>query len=229
MFTHARLAVTALTALLSTALVIAACTSTSRDGTRFALTAADEACAACHADAKHDLLNSRRHGSRANALGCTACHLPHELDAQRRVVGGGLAATCESCHAEVVAQFQLPFRHTLGGNLTCTSCHSPHGGALHEEREKLREGSCVACHVEYRGPFVFRHEGDDRQKCMSCHEPHGASNRRLLNFADSNSSCFSCHAGIEGIHTQQPGSNFLHCLNCHTEVHGSNWSPELFR
>lgn len=124
-------------------------------------------------------------------------------------------------------EFELPFSHPEPEG--CATCHSAHGESRLAERAALREETCVECHIEYRGPFLFGHEGERGEACMGCHQPHGATNRRLLEYADSRSLCMSCHVTLEGFHVQNPGSIFKDCLSCHTEVHGSNWSRELFR
>ena len=137
---------------------------------------------------------------------------------------------CEECHTDVAADFALPFRHPLDdGALGCTSCHPPHGLSPLRERDHLRSESCLECHRELAGPFLFGHDGSRQRLCLSCHEAHGSTNRRLLTYADSRALCTSCHHSLEDLHIQNPGSIFQNCLLCHTEVHGSDWSRELFR
>ena len=217
--------------LVSTiALFVAAACASSEEmrRVRAEVAEADAACITCHADAARELDLSHHHGGLAHSVACLDCHFPH-AGTETALGTAGLKARCEDCHADVAVQFLLPFRHTLGATITCTSCHSHHGAAPREEREHLRDDTCIGCHGEMRGPFVFKHEGDKLQACISCHEPHGSPNRRLLTHADPNSLCFSCHETLELSHSQSPGSPFIGCLHCHTEIHGSNWSAELFR
>jgi predicted CXXCH cytochrome family protein len=101
--------------------------------------------------------------------------------------------------------------------------------ARRERREVLRHDACVACHREFDFPFQFEHEGDRNWLCLSCHEPHGSANRRLLTHADTRQLCLSCHASLDDEHAQSPGSPFLQCLQCHTEVHGSHWDRHFLR
>ncbi len=196
---------------------------------RAAARAGDAECARCHAEAAEELEASRHHGGLARFVGCLDCHTPHPGDASGKRGPSGLRQRCEDCHAEIVAEFQLPFAHPLGATVACTSCHTPHGLPPREERRHVREEACGQCHAEKRGPFVFPHEGDRTEKCVSCHEPHGSPNRRLLTHADSRSLCFSCHEILDKSHVQGPGSIYRECLTCHTEIHGSNWSDALFR
>jgi DmsE family decaheme c-type cytochrome len=195
--------------------------------------AEDAACAACHADEARDARGFGGHRGLAGGSSCLACHTPHGAALEGRVSAPAseLRANCQDCHAAVEAQFRLPFRHPLGGEpeTRCTICHSPHGGTARELREHLRREACVECHLEKSGPFLFEHEGDRGLQCLSCHEPHGSSNPRLLTHHDSRSLCHSCHANLEDVHREDPGAIFRECLQCHTEIHGSNWDRELFR
>ena len=189
----------------------------------------DEACVACHAEEAAELRWSRHHAGPAATPACLSCHAPHAPLEDGGLGPAPLRASCGSCHREVAAEFALPFRHPLGATVGCTSCHPPHGAPRLELLEETRHGACVECHIELRGPFTYPHEGSERLLCMSCHEPHGSPNRRLLTHASERLLCFSCHGLLEIIHTQTPGSVFTQCVVCHTEVHGSNWSRELFR
>lgn len=182
------------------------------------------------------------------SLGCLGCHTPHEGEGEEGPAGSAgepegthghaepprgpstLRATCASCHPLAAAEFRLPFRHPLGrGGIACTSCHPPHGLPPHELREQLRFRSCVGCHTEKKGPFVFHHSGNRNLLCLSCHEAHGSANRRLLTHATDRMLCFSCHGFIEIFHIQAPGSIYRECITCHTEIHGSNWNRDYLR
>lgn len=193
----------------------------------------DAACAACHQEEAHDARAFGRHRNLPGGSGCLGCHLPHETaegsGADSSTHEATLRARCEDCHAEVSAQFRLPFRHPLDAGITCESCHPPHGGSARELREHLRHEACVECHLEKAGPFLFEHDGDRSLQCLSCHEPHGSSNPRLLTHHDSRSLCHSCHMNLEDVHIENPGAIFRDCVQCHTEVHGSNWDREFFR
>lgn len=228
--THARVKALFECPWLCCVILAAACAS-SREllEARAAAREANSACAACHSDAAKELEAARNHAGLARAVGCLDCHLAHDLAQGGETGPSGIRQRCEDCHAEVVAEFQLPFAHPLGATIQCTTCHPPHGLPPRELQRHMREDVCVSCHVEKRGPFVTPHEADKVQACLSCHEPHGSPNRRLLTHADTYSLCFSCHEIIDELHIQNPGSIFRECLNCHTEIHGSNWNGDLLR
>jgi DmsE family decaheme c-type cytochrome len=187
-------------------------------------------CAACHAEEARELGRSGAHGERHLGLGCLACHAAHEPGRVAGELGPApLVARCEDCHAEVLAQFALPFRHPLGASVACTSCHPAHGMARRELARHVRHDACAGCHEVQARPYLFGHGGDDGLSCLTCHEAHGSSNRRLLTHATSNDLCHTCHAVLESIHIEDPPSIFQNCLDCHTQVHGSNWNRALMR
>jgi DmsE family decaheme c-type cytochrome len=93
--------------------------------------------------------------------------------------------------------------------------------------------TCYTCHMEKRGPFVHNHRpvSDD---CTNCHMPHGTTADNLLK-ARPPMVCYQCHSGhgtpgVAGIApaistSAKANSNIEQargCLNCHTEIHGSN-------
>jgi DmsE family decaheme c-type cytochrome len=215
---------------LGCALLVAACAA-SRELTeaRLAAREANAASTACHAEAEEQLEAARNHAGLSRVVGCLDCHFAHESAENGARGPSGIRQRCEDCHAEVVAEFQLPFAHPLGATVACTSCHPPHGLPPRELRRHVREDSCIGCHVEDRGPFVYPHEADKLQACRSCIEPHGSPNPRLLTFADTYSLCYSFHEILDESHVQEPGSVFRECLSCHTQIHGSNWSDLFLR
>lgn len=123
--------------------------------------------------------------------------------------------------------------HPMRDNqLVCRDCHDPHGSA----GEGLTVGAtanetCFACHAEKRGPFLWEH-APAAEDCMICHVPHG-SNQPALLVRRAPQLCQGCHSSAGHRSFPQvaaqlppgPASEFLiaqACLNCHTEVHGSN-------
>lgn len=210
-------------------LVLAACAIGIDDGLRPAVEGPGAACAQCHRDVIDEVAPSPIHRD-GRGPGCLVCHEPHEEAGADGFPGASrLRAGCEDCHASVVAEFRFPFQHPLARVDGCTDCHDPHAGRARTERERLRHDACVDCHLETAGPFLFEHEGDRTRGCLSCHEPHGSANRRLLTYADSRSLCMSCHLLLDVPHINNAGSIYNDCLDCHTEVHGSNWQRELLR
>jgi DmsE family decaheme c-type cytochrome len=141
-------------------------------------------------------------------------------------------ALCATCHRTQVLKFSraqhMPLRE---GAMACSSCHNPHGSTnvrLLKVGNWINE-SCVSCHTEKRGPFLFDHAAG-RESCVTCHDPHGSSTEKML-VARPPMLCQRCHIGSRHPATIYDGaalqarSNRLvgrACINCHQNIHGSN-------
>ena len=148
---------------------------------------------------------------------------------------------CFSCHQTVQAQFALPEHHRVGeGFMKCTDCHNPHGTMNHFQLNKTNWESCVKCHVEKRGPFVYEHAVVRVEGCTSCHTPHGSVNNFLLKRREQRLLCLQCHVDLHGnsggFHGQANVPHGRHgfqtsgdCTRCHVAVHGSNFDEFLLR
>ena len=133
--------------------------------------------------------------------------------------------------------------------LTCSSCHDTMGSFVAESVDSftsrlgtgrgkmLRADSakelCYKCHAEKRGPFLWEHPPVE-ENCLICHDSHGSNHSKLL-VRKVPLLCQSCHIeghpgspytnlhGFEGSATSGRNRFFARsCLNCHTNVHGSN-------
>lgn len=192
-----------------------------------------EACLGCHQkeDKRHLWMGSAHE---INDVTCTACHQIHValdkvLDKRTQ------PEVCFTCHKEQRAQVNKQSHHpVIEGKVSCSDCHNVHGSAGPNlmKRNSVVE-TCYFCHMEKRGPFVHNHQpvNDD---CTNCHMPHGTTADNLLK-ARPPLVCYQCHSGhgtpgIAGVApavTTNPKDNtFIEqgrgCLNCHTEIHGSN-------
>jgi DmsE family decaheme c-type cytochrome len=201
--------------------------------------ASNQVCATCHASVSNTAMTSEAHA--AGGVGCVDCHTIHQTDMRRTpLLRAEVTDLCASCHPTQYAEFSKPFSHELGiGDMSCASCHNPHGGRGEEslkgaERDEL---VCVTCHTEKRGPFVFDHVNDEVGNCMTCHEPHGSSNPKRLVRAQVDQLCLECHSPLTGATAgSQPPSfhdltspRYRQCTVCHVAVHGSNTSPVLLK
>lgn len=193
----------------------------------------NDSCLSCHSrDAKRHLWDGSAHDTAGVA--CASCHQVHTAHDKVRDKRTQ-PEVCFSCHKEQRAQVNKPSHHpVLEGKVSCSDCHNPHGSAGPKlmKRDSVVE-TCYTCHMEKRGPFVHDHRpvSDD---CTNCHMPHGTTADNLLK-ARPPLVCYQCHSGhgtpgVAGIApgvTTSPKANTnieqaRGCLNCHTEIHGSN-------
>jgi DmsE family decaheme c-type cytochrome len=159
-------------------------------------------------------------------VSCSSCHSVMTARSERSLLARErVEATCYSCHGEVRAQMSKTSHHPVReGRVDCASCHNAHGSTPGLLRTATLNETCVSCHAEKRGPFVWEH-APVRESCANCHEPHGSSNRRLLTRKDP-FMCLQCHS--YGGHINLPRYNRVSnpygsgCTNCHVSAHGSN-------
>lgn len=167
-----------------------------------------------------------------SAVSCADCHTVHS-ERDPVLMTETQSDVCYSCHALERAEALRPFSHPLHeGTMDCSNCHLPHGssGELALARDTVND-TCYQCHADKRGPFLWEH-APVAEDCTLCHAPHG-SNQPAMLVMRAPQLCQSCHSeqghpsiaeGPEGL----PGgtaSRFLlsqGCLNCHSQIHGSN-------
>ena len=187
-------------------------------------------CLDCHAanagaqwhDSAHDF----------NEVGCADCHNSHAVHDPVQQVATQ-PEVCFECHQAQRAQVLKPFAHPIAdGKMDCSGCHAPHGEqtANGMARQTLND-TCFECHAEKRGPYLWEH-APVTEDCGDCHAPHGSNHPGMLSQRGP-LLCQSCHsqAGHPSVPYQDSAlaggtaSAFLlgqNCLNCHSQVHGSN-------
>jgi DmsE family decaheme c-type cytochrome len=165
-------------------------------------------------------------------VACASCHQIHRV---RDRVFESIAQqeTCFECHAQRRADTLKASSHPLRfGNMNCSDCHDPHDGNndFLLQQSTVNE-TCFTCHAEKQGPYLWEH-APASEDCSLCHQPHGSNHPSLLK-KRSPLLCQQCHAA--GVHPSlaysseqlEDGSRNLFilargCLNCHSQVHGSN-------
>jgi DmsE family decaheme c-type cytochrome len=193
---------------------------------------ASEVCSSCHFRTKHALWAGSQHDQRN--VGCTSCHSVHAAKGDKQLKAADEMQLCATCHRAIVNR-QMKFNHmpVREGKLSCSSCHNVHGT---QNVRLLRAGgslteSCVSCHAEKRGPFLWEH-APVTESCTTCHDPHGTSNDRML-ISKQPFLCQRCHVTsrhpptvYEGftLNTSTNANKIFgrSCVVCHQQVHGSN-------
>jgi len=197
------------------------------------------ACLQCHQkDAKRALWGGSQH--QTADLACNSCHKIH-TNQDKVLAKATQPDVCITCHKEQRTQLARPSHHPVPeGRMTCSDCHNAHGSAGPKlAKRDSTNATCYTCHAEKRGPFVHSHE-PVAEDCANCHNPHGSNVASMLK-ARAPMLCQQCHtphvAGGVGAVAGQPGvastattngKNTVNiwqgrsCMNCHTQVHGSN-------
>lgn len=185
-------------------------------------------CLKCHTtNATFNLHNWNAGEHAVNEVSCFDCHDIHAgPDLKISPIDSG--KLCFSCHQAAQAQFSMPSHHPLReGKIFCVDCHAPHGGfagrGLHKDSVKE---TCVQCHAEKRGPFLYEH-ADVAENCVNCHSPHGSVNNTLLNQRQP-FLCLQCHNGHRldnlgvSVSMERARAFYTRCTDCHSMIHGTD-------
>lgn len=188
-------------------------------------------CIGCHEAGARIHWQGSAHES--SDLACTDCHVSHDVDDKVRFKATQ-SAVCFGCHAEQRAQNLKPSHHpVMEGIMACADCHNPHGSVgPHLLVAETVNDTCLNCHDEKRGPFLWEH-APVQEQCTLCHTPHGSVQPAML-IQRQPYLCQTCHDST--VHNSQPFSGesivgggapsrmmlLRSCLNCHSEIHGSN-------
>jgi DmsE family decaheme c-type cytochrome len=208
------------------------------------------ACLGCHQGGERMHWAGSQHAS--SGVACSSCHqvhTQHDKVRDEQVQG----EVCYACHKEQRAQTLRASHHPIReGKVGCSDCHNPHGstGPKLLAKDTVVE-TCYSCHAEKRGPFLWEHPPAS-DNCLNCHTPHGSNHASLLKTKPP-FLCQQCHSAnyhpstlysgtglpaSAGGSPANPAGNsgaqqllLRACLNCHTQVHGSNHpsGPRLTR
>jgi len=193
----------------------------------------NEVCLTCHNDTPRNNWHGGVHES--ESLSCADCHTIH---ARRdpMLVAKTQVEKCTSCHLKQKAEFNRSSSHPVRfAKMRCSDCHNPHGTVSDKLiKTSTKNQLCYQCHAEKRGPLLWSH-APVAEDCTICHNPHGSMHPSLLKKRPP-LLCQQCHgnaahpSGVysgEGLPSDGNSLNrrFLlgkSCLNCHSQVHGSN-------
>ncbi len=189
-------------------------------------------CLKCHEKSMNAEWHAGPHA--ANDVTCASCHQLHTTRDPVRM-RATQADVCYTCHVTKRAEFLKPYAHPVKqGKIACSDCHQPHGSSA---RAQLVKGTvnqvCYQCHADKRGPFLWEH-APVPEDCTICHQVHGSSNPGML-VSRGPLLCQSCHSqqghpSLSYGPSNLPGGSgptvstlvLGNCMNCHSQVHGSN-------
>ena len=208
-------------------------------------------CQTCHdRDSKRALWAGSQH--QAADIACDTCHQVHVKRDKVLSSRINQTESCYACHKDLRNQVNRPSHHPVPeGKMTCADCHNVHGsaGAKLSKRDSMTD-TCYTCHAEKRGPFVRPHQ-PVVEDCANCHNSHGSTVAGMLK-TRAPMLCQQCHtphvtggigalggqSGVYGLAVPGQtsplitgvtgGKNVVNlwqgrsCMNCHTQVHGSN-------
>lgn len=207
-----------------------------------------DACLSCHAE-NSTSFEFRSADHVKGTIECSTCHKPHEAARYDKLLAqlpGARAdaldfragqEACLQCHQEMRTSSNLPDRHRINeGMVQCADCHDQHSPSARTHLGGFKYETCVECHTDKQGPWVFEHLSNRVEGCTACHaNPHGSINRHMLTYQKVAELCYSCHILVPGFHkgSAEPGvvrfGNDAQCTNCHSTIHGSNISPDFLR
>jgi DmsE family decaheme c-type cytochrome len=167
-----------------------------------------------------------------NDTSCAGCHQVH-VRADPVSLKRQQAEVCFDCHQQQRADSLKPSSHPIrNDSMVCGDCHSPHAAVSDGQLTRNTTNElCLSCHAEFRGPMLFDH-APVSEDCALCHQPHGSIHPALLT-RRAPLLCQSCHSArghpsLSFTDASLPGGNpsvmvlERSCMNCHTQVHGSN-------
>ncbi|MGO8813393.1 MAG: cytochrome c3 family protein [Terriglobia bacterium] len=221
-----------------------------------------ERCLTCHITShQQETFAQSQHA--AAGISCNECHAAHLVHQAKAASAGGVANAqavffqvpelpettrwlhsgllkeaepnlCFTCHGNVQAEFALPVHHRVPeGLMKCSDCHNPHGSINRASLNATNWETCVKCHVEKRGPYVYEHPAVRVEGCVVCHNPHGNTNRFMLVRREGRMLCLQCHTGFHGQdgvpHSRLGFQTSGECTRCHVAIHGSSFDPDLLR
>lgn len=192
-------------------------------------------CLSCHEESKYLAFWSMSKHKSAG-VSCDNCHSIHTGGEKNLKTAQSIL--CLGCHRDIKAQTNKQSHHPIKeGKVSCSDCHDPHGefGTKMVKADSVNE-LCYKCHADKRGPYMWEHPPVE-ENCLNCHAVHGSNHSKLLTKRPPYL-CQSCH-GSHGTsayysdHTMpMPPDGSINssanklvsrsCLNCHSNIHGSN-------
>jgi predicted CXXCH cytochrome family protein len=159
---------------------------------------------------------------------CTACHDPHQSNAELMLKRETTSELCYACHDPAKTKKAVVHGPVAAGD--CNICHNPHSSPYEKLTEEKGAELCLLCHIdreeEFNRKYVHR---PVKENCAKCHDAHGSDNPYMLS-GQGKELCYTCHTRlkeqIENASEQHSALKGGECTNCHT-AHSSNYPRQL--
>ena len=153
---------------------------------------------------------------------------------QQAPIDSANAATCATCHKEVVQGFDnnphSKARMPAGKSVACESCHGP--GKAHQEggdvalifnpstaAAKAVNEKCQACHGGKHENSEQSSHGKGNVSCIGCHSIHSAGAPKRLLKRSQPELCYQCHNDIKPQFSMpfhhKVAEGLILCTDCH--------------
>ena len=165
-----------------------------------------EKCYTCHAARRADAFKFSHHPINEGKVVCADCHNPHGSPGEKLLKEVNVNETCYLCHAEKRGPF-LWEHEAVRDN--CLNCHNPHGS---------NEARLLKTHL----PFVCTNcHSDDTHKGGSWNANMLPGQAVTLPAPGTASGAVANNTGAV-ISALSPRLLDRGCVNCHSQIHGSN-------
>jgi len=169
-----------------------------------------EVCFSCHKEQRALANKPSHHPIPEGKMTCSDCHSTHGSAGPKQLIKDSTNATCYTCHAEKRGPFIHAHQPVTDD---CANCHNPHG-------------TTADTLLKTRAPFL----------CLGCHDPssHPGNVPGIASNVDMSKNASGAGIGASaGAIAAVPRDNInssgvvgktqgLSCMNCHTNIHGSN-------
>lgn len=173
-----------------------------------------EICFSCHKEQRAQSHRAFVHPVQSGKMGCSSCHNPHGSSGPKLLHQDTVNETCWTCHAEKRGPFLWEHAPVTDN---CSNCHTPHGSNNTAMLTTRTPYICASCHIGGGHSTTSNRSGFDLGGDVV---PNG---QRVGAFPPAGGPALVTGGGaLPGSTSAAPQMVGKACLNCHTQIHGSN-------
>ena len=174
-----------------------------------------DVCFNCHKTQRSEAQRISHHPVLEGKVACSDCHNPHGSAAPKNLAKNSVNETCFQCHAEKRGPFLWEHASVTDD---CMNCHTPHGSTNQGLLRAKMPWLCQECH------------GDGAPHPGNVYSGASLPGGRVANINNTGGVSGNTQLGVvnptTGARVTQnaPPAQlaFRGCVNCHSQVHGSN-------